>query len=302
MQKFKRLIQLLAIGSILFLFTQGVRAQQWRPVRGGINFGISGMALVEQKADALSFLIVHDNKSPAAGRIALISVQSNKFPQYFPLNWPNNTELPSDLEALTLVPGQQTMFLAATSFGQVYQFQLSADHREIKVLRIFNLPAISSEINIEGFAVQEIDGNLLAVWSNRGEGQAVGVLYWGVLDLNSYKITPQGSANLTVPWPIGNVRHISDLKVDSAGVLYICSATDNGNDGPFESAIYVAGAFSRQSNWIKFRPNSALFPLYRFNYHKIEGLELIPGAAGGLIFGTDDENMGASILYSYKEE
>jgi hypothetical protein len=31
--------------------------------------------------------------------------------------------------------------------------------------------------------------------------------------------------------------------------------------------------------------------------HKVEALELLPGARGGLIFGSDDENHGGAILY-----
>lgn len=29
-----------------------------------------------------------------------------------------------------------------------------------------------------------------------------------------------------------------------------------------------------------------------FDYHKIEGMELVPRAEGGVIVGTDDENLG----------
>jgi hypothetical protein len=32
-----------------------------------------------------------------------------------------------------------------------------------------------------------------------------------------------------------------DLRIDNAGIVYIPSANDAGNDGPFQSPIYVSG-------------------------------------------------------------
>jgi hypothetical protein len=100
-----------------------------------------------------------------------------------------------------------------------------------------------------------------------------------------------------VPSPISAVRHISDLKVDPVGILFITSAADNGDDGPFESVVYVAGAFEMRDRKITFQQNSQLVPLSRFNYHKVEAIELVPGRDGGVIVGSDDENMGSSVYY-----
>ncbi|MEH2082179.1 MAG: hypothetical protein V7K89_20040, partial [Nostoc sp.] len=110
-----------------------------------------------------------------------------------------------------------------------------------------------------------------------------------------YQITLAGSANLKVPFPSGNVRHISDIKVDPVGIVYITSASDAGDDGPFQSAVYVAGYLGFRGNKIVWRQNSQFVPLYRSDYHKIEGMELVPGAEGGVIVGTDDENLGSYV-------
>ena len=80
------------------------------------------------------------------------------------------------------------------------------------------------------------------------------------------------------------------------GFYYISAASDTGDDGPFQSAVYIAGKFNQQGNQIAFQQDSALFPLYRLDYHKVEAIELIPGGAGGIFLGTDDENMGSSIF------
>jgi len=276
-------------------FAQPVQAQPWRPVRGSILFGISGMVLLEQQEGSTSFLIVHDNKGVGEGRLAMIKVIGEQAPEYLPINW-SHQPLPIDLEALTAVPGQSPpTFMALTSSGTVYHFRLNGNLQNVSVLNVFNLPNLPEGTNLEGFALQQIHDKLLVVWAHRGKDEEPGVLYWGLLDLETNEITPQGSARLTVPFPVGNVRHISDIKVDSAGIVYITSASDNGNDGPFQSAVYVAGGLSLQDNRIVFRQNQALVPIYRLNYHKVEAIELVPGTAGGIILGTDDENMGSSV-------
>jgi len=298
MQRFKTLTLSLILGVTLtsLLLIKPVQAQLWRPVRGNILFGISGMALLDQQEDVTSFLIVHDNKGVGEGRLAMIRLTEEKqAPEYVPINW-STLPLPVDLEALTAVPGQsQPTFMALTSSGVVYHFRLSNNHQNVLVLNVFNLPNLPEGTNLEGFALQHIEDKLLAVWAHRGNKEEPGILYWGVLDLKTNEITPQGSAPLTVPFPGSNVRHISDLKIDSAGIVYISSASDNGNNGPFQSAVYVAGGLSLQDNRIVFHQNQALVPIYRLNYHKVEAIELVPGKAGGIMLGTDDENMGSSV-------
>ncbi|HLO87729.1 MAG TPA: hypothetical protein VK203_22360 [Nostocaceae cyanobacterium] len=288
-------INIILLGALL-LPTQPVLAQKWLPVRGGILFGISGMALLQQQSDFLDFLVVHDNKKANQGRLAIIRVNGKNPPEYLPLNWPSNLNLPNDLEALTDIPGKnKSEFIALASAGKAYHLRWDAVNKNISIVREFNLPKIPLGSNFEAFSLQSINNQLVAIWGHRGGGKKPAKIYWGTLNLEKYQITPLGSANFTVPFPSGNVRHISDIKVDSAGIVYISAANDNGDDGPFQSAVYVAGYFISNGNQIVWQQNTQLFPIYRDNYHKIEGLELIPGAKGGLIVGTDDENMGASI-------
>lgn len=302
MRKIEKFLLALVISLFFYLIPHRVVSQeaQWRPVRGGIAYGISGMALISQQNDSSSFLIVHDNKDKELGRLAVITIQGKQQPQYLPLNWPKTIDLPKDLESITGIPGaSQLAFMAATSAGKVYHFNLDASKKKVEIIKVFDLPNIPQNSNLEGFALQRINGKLLAVWAHRGEDKDPGVVYWGFLNLETYQIQQQGSAKLQVPWPIGPVRHISDFKVDPAGIMFITSATDYGDNGPFASAMYVAGGFDVNGSEIIFRQNFQLVPLYRFDYHKIEGIELIPGQHGGIIFGTDDENMGSSVYLGW---
>ncbi|MEH2210057.1 hypothetical protein [Nostoc sp.] len=297
MPRFLRLIINIVVLGILLLISQQVWAQDWRPVRGGIPFGISGMALIEQQSNTLNFLIAHDNKQKNQGRLAIISIKGKNQPEYFPLSWPNNIELPIDLEALTSVPEKtKSSFIALSSSGKAYYIRLEPANKTISVLKEFNLPGIIQKNNFEAFGLQNIDGKLVAIWGHRGEGEQPATIFWGIFDLAKYQITIAGSANLKVPFPSGNVRHISDIKVDPVGIVYITSASDAGDDGPFHSAVYIAGYLGLRENKIVWRQNSQFVPLYRSDYHKIEAMELVPGAEGGVVVGTDDENLG-SYLY-----
>ncbi|MEA5605606.1 hypothetical protein [Nostoc sp. UHCC 0252] len=294
MPRFFKLIINIVVLSALLLISVQVWAQDWRPVRGGIPFGISGMALIQQ-SNTLDFLIVHDNKQKNQSRLAIISIKGKKQPEYFPLNWPDNIELPIDLEALTSVPKKKLSFIALSSSGKAYYISLNPANKTILVLKEFNLPEIIQGNNFEAFGLQNIDGKLVAIWGHRGEGEQPATIFWGTFDLAKYQITLAGSTNLKVPFPSGKVRHISDIKVDPVGIVYITSANDAGDDGPFQSAVYVAGYLGLRGNTIAWRQNPQLVPLYRSDYHKIEAMELVPGAEGGVIVGTDDENLGSYI-------
>lgn len=298
-----RFFQLITVSILVFgalVIPQQVQAQDWRPVRGGILYGISGMALVEQQDNSSDFLIVHDNKKKDEDRLAIVSVKGKQQPKYSPVKWQDNTELPVDLEGLTSVPGKKS-FIALASAGKAYEIKLDSAKNNISVINKFDLPKIPQGSNFEAFALQNIDSKLVAVWAHRGEAEQPAIIYWGVLDLDKSQITQVGSANLSVPFPSGNVRHISDLKIDPTGIIFISSASDDGNDGPFQSAVYVIGSVGFRTNKLALQQNTQLVPLYRSKYHKIEGLELVPGAEGGVILGTDDENLG-SYVYVMGEE
>ncbi|MBH8565281.1 hypothetical protein I8748_24380 [Nostoc sp. CENA67] len=290
----KLIINIVVLGILLFI-SQQAGAKDWYPVRGGINFGISGISLLEQQSNCQDFLIVHDNKKNQ-GRLAIISIKDKNKVEYFPLNWQINTELPVDLEAITSVPGKtNSTFIALSSSGKAYYIKLERANQTISVISEFNLPGIIEGSNFEAFGLQDIDGKLVAIWAHRGDGQQPARVYWGVLDLVKFQVKLIGSANLKVPFPSGNVRHISDIKVDSVGIVYMSSANDAGDDGPFQSALYVAGYLGLYGNRIVWRQNPQFVPLYRSDFHKIEGIELIPGNEGGVIVGTDDENFGAYV-------
>jgi hypothetical protein len=103
-----------------------------------------------------------------------------------------------------------------------------------------------------------------------------------------------------VPYPIQDVRHISDVKVDASGVVFVTSASDPGDDGPFSSAFYLAGVLRISASGSPvYTPPLSLVRLFHFDYRKVEAFEFVPGPTGGMVFGTDDENLGASLLLAF---
>jgi hypothetical protein len=70
---------------------------------------------------------------------------------------------------------------------------------------------------------------------------------------------------------------------------------DSSDEGPFASAFYYVGAFQTRDKLIGFNRSIAPIKLYQFKNYKIESFEFVPGKNGCVVFGTDDEDFGASI-------
>lgn len=271
--------------------------EPWMLVRSGKAYGISGIAKFDRHPEGREFLIVHDNKDDYPDRFALVAIPFQGQPEYFPLNWSENTELPKDLESLVAVPGQDDppRFMAMTSMGRVYDFTLAPDNRTIALIQTFDIPHIPAGSNFEAFTLAQIQGKMVVTWAHRGEGADPAILYWGTLDLAGGKITPISECEVRVPQPTGNPRHISDLKIDRSGFVWSSAATDPGDQGPFDSGVYKIGRFSVQGENIFFKLKSKLSPLALYRGHKIEAIELSGDAQNQQIFGTDDENDGGFI-------
>lgn len=253
------------------------------------------MALLEHEGRKTSFLIVNDNKKKAENHAAIVSIEGLTAPTYTTLRWLGD-DVPTDLEAVTSVPGVKNNFMALTSAGRVFHIEINRIDNSVRVIKSFDVPRIPRGRDFEGFVLQRVNNVLLAVWADRGLDAKPAQLFWGTFDMQTYAFTQVDSAVLKVPYPVGNTRHISDVKIDPSGAVFISSASDPGNDGPFTSAVYLAGAFNLcVPQQVAFTPTPVLTRLYILDHHKVEAIEFVPGADGGPAFGTDDENLGAAI-------
>ena len=291
-------IRSIAIIVSLFL-TVDATAQQWRPVGGSRNATISGIALVEQGKDQATFLVVHDNKKKDQLRISLITINGTSALKLDPLKW-SGDEIPVDLEAATAVPNAPNEFLVLASEGRVFHIALDRTANSVNLLRSLDLPSKPKDADFEGFAVQLIENKLVAVWADRGATERPATLFWGKIDISKGTFSSIASAEFRVPFPLSDVRHVSDIKVDTTGAVFVTAASDPGDEGPFSSALYYAGVVkTADAGAISFLPSKELTRLYSFRYNKVEAFDLLPGPAGGIVFGSDDEDLGASIFTTF---
>lgn len=255
-------------------------------------YGISGMALVSQTPDERRLLITHDNKKRGEPRLAIISLRSQEPVEYTPLTWDwDNDQV--DIESLSRVPEEANTFVALASRGIAFYIRLNEADKRVETISKFKLPETSDQSNFEGVCVQKIDKKLVLVWGHRGQDEIAGAIFWGELDLLKGKVHHPKWEKVKMPWPGKGIRHISDLKIDESGTLVIASASDQGDDGPFDSAIYLAGVFSLKDNEVSLKLSLSPTRIHAFKGHKVEGIELTPN--GGMVFGTDDENFGGWV-------
>ena len=273
----------------------------WRTVKKDRLYSISGMALLGHDRRDSRFLVVHDNKRPGERRFAVISVKGRGKPAYESLAWPEGVSEPVDIEALATVPGDgDCSFLALTSGGGVSWVKLDPERKTIVLMGRFSLPCTGRGENYEGLALYEIEDKLLAAWGHRGLGSSPGVAYWAFLDLPNRSFDAVSSANISVPWPKGgNVRHISDLAIDKQGVLFASAASDPGDEGPFDSAVYRIGRFASDGSHVSFEAEAEPERMLRLRGHKAEALALVPYKSGArFAVASDDENKGSSVYLS----
>jgi hypothetical protein len=267
-------------------------ANEWQPVKGSMLHGISGMALVSQTADERRLLVVHDNKKRGEPRFALVSLRSQEPPQYTPLTWDWDEEQ-VDVESLSRVPEETSTFVAMSSRGAAYYVKLDEQLKRVETITKFQVPEANAQSNFEGLCVQKIDKKLVLFWGHRGSDDLPGALFWADVDLQKGKVGRPKWDRVKVPWPSVGVRHISELKVNEFGVLMIASTSDAGDDGPFDSAVYLAGIFTAKDSEVSLKLAQAPTRIHTFRGHKVEGFELLPN--GGMVFGTDDEHYGGWI-------
>lgn len=280
--------------------TANARTNEWRPVSGERHDNISGMALIEHAGEKTSFLIVNDNKKKPDNHAAIVFIEGRAAPKYTALRWIGD-DVPVDLEAVTSVPDAPNNFMAFTATGKVFHIELNRRENSVKTITSFDVPQIPADCDYEGFALQKVNNVLLTIWADRGLDAKPARLFWSRFDLQTHAFTQIDSTILKVPFPIGNTRHISDVKVDRSGAVFITSASDPGNDGLFASAFYFVGTFNLcNPARIIFNQSPALTRLFTFDYHKVEAFEFVPGADGGMAFGTDDENLGAAIRLDWQ--
>ncbi|MFG2648530.1 hypothetical protein [Streptomyces sp. NPDC048436] len=276
---------------------------QWEQVGDDITSGVSGLAVTSRSGHGLSALVVRDNKKPGENRIAQVTYRPGRSAVVSPVTWQGGAE-PIDLEAIDAVPGTSGEYVAVASRGLAYHLKLGNSGESVRVLDIAPLPAIGTGDNFESFALTSRNGKTAAVWADRGAGaNRPATLYAAPFSITSYGESQFGAvrkATFRASYPGGDVRHASDIDVTKSGRLLVSSASDAGDDGPFNSAVTDAGELTVSSaGKVRLTLDKSPELLKKFKGRKIEALHCVPGStSGSAALGTDDENAGGAVTTS----
>ncbi|MWA14500.1 hypothetical protein [Streptomyces sp. BA2] len=271
---------------------------RWQQVGDDVKSGISGLTVTSRSGDDLRALVVRDNKRPGENRIAEVTHRPGRPAEVSAMTWLSGAE-PVDLEAVDAVPGTSDEYVAVASRGLAYHLKLADAGEAVRVLDIAPLPAIGAGDDFESFTLTSRNGKTAALWADRGAGaDRPATLYAAAFSVNSYGESKFGAvkkATLRAPYPKGNVRHASDIEVTKSGRILVSSASDAGDDGPFDSAVSDAGKLTVTSTGkVRLSVDRSPELLETFEGHKIEALRCLPGS-GLAALGTDDENAGGSL-------
>ncbi|QGV78598.1 hypothetical protein [Streptomyces ficellus] len=269
-------------------------ASDWQRVGDGITSGISGIAVDRVDDGTADLLAVRDNKKPGENRLVALRVRPGAEPRVRPVAWPG--EQPVDLEAIDAVPGRPHEYVALASDGTAHRIRWERGQAAVRVLASFSVPGVSRDDNYEGFALAAAPGGrTVAVWADRGQDERPATLSAARWDPRGNTFGRPVSAEFRVPYPARAVRHISDVEVSATGRVTVSSASDPGDDGPYDSALFDAGRVAGgPGDHVRLTVHGSPRRLATFPGHKIEALACLPRSRAGLV-GTDDENGGGSL-------
>ncbi|MFI5868475.1 hypothetical protein [Streptomyces sp. NPDC051546] len=240
-------------------------------------------------------LVVHDNKRSGQQRLSRITVDEGSDIITL-LAWDGPE--PADLEGIEAIPGTSGEFLALASRGLVYHLKVAGS--TASVVDYAPLPAIGEGDDFESFALVAQNGRLAALWADRGDGpDRPATLYAAPLRFAAWGQPLFGAVTrraYRAAYPMdAATRHISDISVSGSGRIVVGSASDAGDEGPFDSAVSDVGQVTVSAAG-QVRVTMAVSPtvLGTFPGYKIEGVECLPGSAEAVL-GTDDENLGGYV-------
>ena len=273
----------------------------------------SGIAFLEQEIfpDQEAFLVVHDGKNDAEERdqprvslvktptsIAGIQIEPQKTLKFSPI--------PNDLESVALVPGRRGALLAESGVASdpdkkmIYYITWDAQLTfEVKSETEWPIPVT----NVEATAVASIGDQLWFLYAERNDGHETTEIHGTELDIGNDGSLQFGdkwtSEHFTPPVPADptDARPASALNIDTDGTIYVASAFDPGDLGPFTSAVWNAGTVDVDSaGGFVLNLTDTPVAVAISDGLKIEAIALNADKSVRPIFiGMDDEDYGGAL-------
>lgn len=212
--------------------------------------------------------------------------------------------VPNDLESIARLPGRNAALLAESNADgddpdpTIY---LARWDRDLNVEIVSAVPWPETPeplVNVEATAVVTVRGKDYFVYAERAEGRDT-----TFINMTRLKVYEDGeirfgrrwtSVPFTPPEPPDG-RPASGMDIDKWGNIYVSSAYDPGDLGPFDSAVYRA-ATVREGGRIgaSLRPVEPPQELARSSGLKVEGVGLVAGSFP-IFIGDDDEDYGGLL-------
>ena len=265
--------------------------ERWIYISSKRELSISGIATTTSED---TYLVVHDNKKKNQLRAGLVTMLSDSL--YSGLSWPDKA-LPIDLEALTNISGKKNQYIAMGSWGFCYWLTLDLSANRLNLIKEFRIPGSGPPLNLESLVLWLAGDSWYIAWAHRGSVKEPSILFWGSINLFAEEVTiyKEDSIFVNVPWPILDKRHMSDMDLDSDGILWAAATSDPGDYGPYESVIYKIGKFQKQNHKMEFFIADSFPKQFVFQRNKVEVFTIVGNKK---VFATDDENLGAAINIS----
>lgn len=280
-------------------------ALEWSQVTTNAKETISGIVHWETNR----FLVVHDNKEEKDVKLSFLQSSGSSWklspltlsdPKKLTFGAQGTSEL-RDLEGVTLIPGRTGEVLVignkGSEDGWIYDLKITGNTAE--VVDAFRAPGAYPDSDFESIQAFSIDQRLILVWADRGTARRPATIWAANLTLGAKPVDPV-ALTVKTAWPTEkDYRAIADLRVSPSGEIYVSSVSDPGDDGPFDSAIYLVGRLERSSKGPILVPNSVQLPVSIIPGYKIEAMDF-DSTGRQLVFATDDEALGASIAWYQK--
>jgi hypothetical protein len=298
-------------------------ADELQPMAASSLPDLSGLAWLHDNV----FVAVHDAKDSdetAYPRVSLVrSPASGQGVSWQPirLNWPDPRGVPRDLENVSRVPGSTCVLLAESgsandgSGGKLRRIFLADFGEDSPVIKaVTEWPAVVD--NVEGAAIARVGERLVFLFAERAVTPSSGserspslpAIEWADIRVDCAGPNPAvtfgrfQSVELILPgWGNGkDERPVSAMDVDEAGEIYVVSAIDHGDDGPFRSVVWHVGKVGADE---RREPRVTVMPipecLAAVDGFKVESIAVCSDEkfcrGRSLFIGTDDERYGGTL-------
>lgn len=273
--------------------------------------GIAWMATEESDEVVQEvFLVCHDTRDDDAERDLprLSIVRTPVDPrgiivEELDVEFPGRT-VPNDLESIARLPGRNGALLVESNADgtdpdpTIYLARWDED-LTVEIVSSAPWPETPEPlVNVEATAVVTVRGRDYFAYAERAEGRDTTNINMTRLMVGADGEIRFGrrwtSVPFTAPVPPG-ARPASGMDIDTMGNVYVSSAYDPGDLGPFDSAVYRAATVRPGGGigaWL--RPVEPPQQLARSSGLKVEGVGLVAGSFP-IFIGDDDEDYGGLL-------